>query len=440
MEARNYMSEIQQNQSFGKILDDTNQLIQISEIDGFSMLYANEPARKFTNHENLPYEGNKCYKYIMGLEEQCPFCPMRQMGDKESYITEIDNGEQVFTVKTKKITWQGKEAFIEYATDITMVKRAQMIFESQMQTLMESIPKAQGIFHVNLTKDQWISSNGVSANITQLQDISTVNDTVEKIARYIPDEIKRKQFFEKFSREALIQTYENGKTETAAEIQSYYDDGSIRWARMTARMIMNPNTGDLESILYGMDISEEKMYQEQMEQAKLEKERVIENSKRDLLTGLYSKKAFEQIARDYVQLYSAYPYAILFTDIDNFKMVNDTLGHLEGDNVIIDVSNKLQTIFSNKDIISRFGGDEFCILIKNIPRNKLIDKLKFMLKKMSATYGEEELKVKVTASIGVVFCEGVDIDIMTLIDEADEQLYQAKRNGKNQYCMKDFVG
>lgn len=65
---------------------------------------------------------------MMGLEEQCPFCPMRELGGRDSYTTQVDNGSQVFSVKTKRIQWEGQDAFIEYATDITAVSRAQQIF------------------------------------------------------------------------------------------------------------------------------------------------------------------------------------------------------------------------------------------------------------------------------------------------------------------------
>lgn len=132
------------NFSSWDLLDDTYQLIQVSDLD-FNMLYANLPARSFTGHPDRPYEGHKCYQYMMGSEEQCPYCPMRQMDGREECTAEIDNGTQVFTAKTKLIQWEGRPAFVEYATDVTAIRRAQQIFESQVRTLMASIPDAQGI-------------------------------------------------------------------------------------------------------------------------------------------------------------------------------------------------------------------------------------------------------------------------------------------------------
>ena len=163
------------------ILDETNQLIQISDLQ-YHMLYANHPARCFTGHPDRPFQGQKCYQYMMGLEEQCPFCPMRELGGRDSYTTQVDNGSQVFSVKTKRIQWEGQDAFIEYATDITAVSRAQQIFETQLHALLSSIPEAQGVFHLNLTQDQVLTMTGTSSNVEPLKTLLQVDALVESVA------------------------------------------------------------------------------------------------------------------------------------------------------------------------------------------------------------------------------------------------------------------
>ena len=433
------MKKIDEDNPYKQILDETNQLIQVSRRSDFTMLYANMAARKFTPHASKEYYGVRCYKYMMGQEEQCPFCPMLQMSGKTSMITEIDNGNQVFSVKTKKIMWEGEEAFVEYAMDITAIRRAEQVFESQMQLLLQSIPEAQGIFHLNLTQDKWLSSNGVSANIQFLQDIPTVDTLISQVSEYIPDGLMRKKFIKNFSRESLIQSYESAKTEVVQELLSYYEDDSVRWTKMTARLIMNPNTGDLECILYGMDINEEKFYKDRIQTVEKEKELLMETARRDVLTGVYSKKAFEQLSEDYIKHGDSSSFTIIFLDIDHFKKVNDTLGHLMGDEVIIDCANKLQTIFAHKDIIARFGGDEFCLLLKEIPFYKLQDKLEFMLEYMKSTYTDGADSVTVTVSIGAAFCERTS-DVRFALNLADKALYEAKEKGRDGYCIKEWDG
>ena len=114
------------------IFNNSNELILISDLDTYTMLYANHPARKFTGHENRPYVGEHCYKYMMGLDEICPFCPIRQMNNINCQETEFDNGQQTFAVKAKIIDFNGKKAFIEYARDITEERKEKLRYEAHM--------------------------------------------------------------------------------------------------------------------------------------------------------------------------------------------------------------------------------------------------------------------------------------------------------------------
>ncbi|MBU5680706.1 response regulator [Blautia sp. MSJ-9] len=240
------------------ILNDSNQMIQVSDLETYTMLYANSAARIYTGHENQPYQGEYCYKYMMGLDKPCPFCPMRKMEQNECQETEVDNGKEIYAVKTKVTEWNGKKVFIEYAWDITEVRRSQKIFETQMQTLLGAIPEAQGIFHLDITSDVCLSINGSSKSLDTMEHKTTVNDLVRQVAAFVPDEQGKEEFFTFFNRESLLNAYKKGKAEIKKETDSYFDDGSIRSACITARFFMNPSTDHLECVIYGMDITEEK--------------------------------------------------------------------------------------------------------------------------------------------------------------------------------------
>lgn len=240
------------------ILNDSNQMIQVSDLETYTMMYANERARVYTGHAEQPYQGMYCYKYMMGLDAPCPFCPMRQMTGEECQETEIDNGKEIYAVKTKIIDWKGKKAFIEYAWDITEIRRAQKIFETQMQTLLTSIPEAQGIFHLDITSDECLSINGAAKSVETMEHRTTVDELVQQVASFVPDVKGKKEFFQTFCRNSLLAAYNAGEVEIKKETESYFDDGSIREACITARFFMNPSTEHLECMIYGMDISEEK--------------------------------------------------------------------------------------------------------------------------------------------------------------------------------------
>ena len=266
------------------LLNDSSEMIQVSDLETYSMLYANEPARVYTGHKDMPYEGQKCYKYMMGLEEQCPFCPMRQMKDDGSSMeAEVDNGQEIYAVKTKIINWNGKKAFIEYAWDITEIRRSQKIFQSQMHTLLQSIPEAQGIFHIDLTEDVCLSINGASRRVENFGANLSTDELVKDISLFVPEKEEQKQFFDFFCRKALLKAYERGKAEISKETDSFFDDGSVRASRITARLLMNPSTEHLECVIYGMDITEEKKEKLQYEAHMKEQMEIFDALSKDYL-------------------------------------------------------------------------------------------------------------------------------------------------------------
>ncbi len=419
------------------LLDGTNQLIQISDLETYRMIFANKAAVSFTNHAEEDYHGHLCYQYMMGLDEQCPFCPMLFMPEgKNCYETEVDNGQQVFSVKTECFELDGRKVFAEFASDITISKRAQQQYENQMKNIFASVPEAQGIFYMNLTKNTVESVNGVSAAVDKLRDENTAEMLLKSIGMYIPDDDARDEFNALYNREALIALEKTGKTELIMESRSYFDDGSIRWAKLTAKLLTNPLTGDLECIFHGIDITDRKAYQAKADRAEDEMVKIREDAKKDLLTGVYGKRAFLDIMEEYIKKEDHKPFAVAFVDLDNFKQINDTLGHLVGDKVIVDISEKLQTIFRNKDVIARFGGDEFCVLIKDISLEKLRDKLEFAIQKLKSSYADADNAVEISASIGVVYCEECNGTVSEIIQIADEALYHAKRAGKDQFYIR----
>lgn len=265
------------------ILDDSNQMIQVSDLETHRMIYANYPARYYTGHADQSYAGEFCYKYMMNLDQPCPFCPLNQMQDEECEEGEVDNGQEVYRVKTKIIDWNGRKAFIEYAWDITEIRRSEEVFESQMRTLIQSIPEAQGVFHLDLTEDICLSINGKSRYLKDMKEKTSVDTLVWNVASFVPDEKEKELFFQCFNRNTLLDKYSRGKVEINRETDSYFDDGSIRRARITARLLMNPTTNHLECIIYGLDITAEQKQKHQYEKKMHEQYEIVNALSRDYL-------------------------------------------------------------------------------------------------------------------------------------------------------------
>lgn len=163
-------------------------------------------------------------------------------------------------------------------------------------------------------------------------------------------------------------------------------------------------------------------------------------SRFDITTEVYRKAVFLDEAKVYLELNKDASAGVIFLDIDNFKMVNDTLGHIAGDDVIIKIANILRTSVANKDIIGRYGGDEFVILMKEITKEKLLDKLNFLHQKTQFSVVNEDKELPVTCCLGAVYCNAAkgNVTIEKLINQADQCLYSAKGAGKNAFQCVDY--
>lgn len=136
-----------------------------------------------------------------------------------------------------------------------------------------------------------------------------------------------------------------------------------------------------------------------------------------------------------LQQKSNVPTALVFMDLDNFKQINDVLGHLIGDQVIKDTGKKLRAIFDAADLIARFGGDEFCLFVEGLSRSQLESKLDLIVEQMQVTYEDGGKAVSISSSIGVVYEAGNHRGLDDLLLCADKALYSAKEKGKNQYVF-----
>ena len=154
---------------------------------------------------------------------------------------------------------------------------------------------------------------------------------------------------------------------------------------------------------------------------------------RDALTGLYNYGYFKEALHYEVEKSRRYktPLSLLFLDIDDFKRVNDTLGHLKGDKIMRQVADVLKQGIRQADLLCRYGGDEFVILLSQTPPDQavvLAERLRQRVARSAITRLERGLKIMV--SIGVA---GLEPEMSTedLIKAADEAHYRAKQAGKN---------
>ncbi len=156
----------------------------------------------------------------------------------------------------------------------------------------------------------------------------------------------------------------------------------------------------------------------------------------DGMTGLRNKNSFLEKAEELYATDRSFPAAFIFLDLDNFKKANDTLGHAVGDQIIRDTANVLKGTFRADDLIGRFGGDEYVIMLVNLPEQTLRSKLEILHEKLHFVHGDGASKVKVTASIGVVYCTRRVSGLSEMMAAADEELYKAKETGRDRFSLR----
>ncbi len=156
---------------------------------------------------------------------------------------------------------------------------------------------------------------------------------------------------------------------------------------------------------------------------------------RDAATGLLNKRASAEYTVDCLENKDGKTRWIIMMDIDNFKTINDSFGHLFGDLVIQKVAEIMKQVVNMRGVVGRFGGDEFYILLDKVPtREALKTLLKTMTKKFLHEFAPQ---LNVTVSIGVARYPENGTDYETLIGMADKALYIAKEKGKNRHIIYD---
>ncbi|CAM3304675.1 GGDEF domain-containing protein [Halomonas lysinitropha] len=200
-------------------------------------------------------------------------------------------------------------------------------------------------------------------------------------------------------------------------------DDRMSWIALRAQ----PRKIDTGTLWYGMmiDISEQMA----------EEQRLRRLSDTDDLTGLANRRKLMQRLDEEISLSNrhAFPLSLMMLDIDHFKTINDTWGHLQGDQVLKDLATLCQEILREEDLVARLGGEEFALLLPLTPElhcRKLAERLRERVAIHDFGIGPK----RITVSIGIAEHRIGDSQ-ETLIHRADENLYAAKHSGRNQVMV-----
>jgi diguanylate cyclase (GGDEF)-like protein len=213
----------------------------------------------------------------------------------------------------------------------------------------------------------------------------------------------------------------HGEKADALEFRYKNNCGNYAWCQKRATVQYNEKQKPLKVIGILMDISHYKN-----ENAKL-----LEKSERDPMTGLYNKITTQDLIEQCFQESSpSDTHAMVVFDIDDFKSINDTCGHLSGDHAIQKLAEKIARYTRNQDIVGRVGGDEFMLLMKNMrDKRDVVKKVKTFMRELN----QVQVKSPITVSMGIAIYPWDGTNYEELFCRADEALYASKRCGKNQW-------
>ena len=164
--------------------------------------------------------------------------------------------------------------------------------------------------------------------------------------------------------------------------------------------------------------------------------RVYEAAMRDGLTGVYNRKALdERLASELAfAVRHVAPLSVVLLDIDHFKAINDSHGHLAGDAVVREVAARVARGVRVEDVVGRYGGEEFLVVAREISLERagqLAERLRATVAGEPVLFGLQPIPVSASFGVASLACCGESRDVRTLLRVADERLYAAKRAGRN---------
>lgn len=165
---------------------------------------------------------------------------------------------------------------------------------------------------------------------------------------------------------------------------------------------------------------------------------LLHSAEHDVLTGFFNKTATQKHIDEYLSTLTPEnsPPALIIIDADGFKAINDSFGHLFGDGVLSDMGHEIRGVFRQKDIVGRIGGDEFVVLLREVPSLEVLEKrCTELLKNLDRNYENNNTSLPFSVSIGVALYPEHGTSYVELFKRADRALLESKSRGKNQYSI-----
>jgi diguanylate cyclase (GGDEF)-like protein/PAS domain S-box-containing protein len=315
--------------------------------------------------------------------------------------------------------------------------------EEAYQRLQEAHTKqleieAELLFQKKLT-DQIISEAPVFIVTHDEKRILSFNPCAQRVSGYSEEELLDKNWMELMVSQEYRSTIQRGFIEMRqgkklhnSEFPIIAKDGTLLNILWNSNLVTESNNnGSNYFVSFGVDISERKHYEEEIERLAFY----------DRLTGLPNRVMFEKEIYRHINQNSNNSFMIAYIDIDNFKAINDSIGHQAGDIFLTYIAEGLKLEIKEPNIVARLGGDEFAILFIGNSRDGMNELLKAVRTRISRTWSIDNYQFFISMSVGVVAYPQDGRDTTMLLKNADIAMYEAKKEGKNRvlFYQKNFL-
>lgn len=333
-------------------------------------------------------------------------------------VEEINVGDRTYEVTIHLL--RESQLIRCYITDITERKRSELALRSSEERYALAAEGANdGLWDWHIRDRSMYYSPRWELLIGETP--GTLQPTIEEWwQRVHPDDLERLRLSMK---EHLLGT----RPHFECEFRIKHADGSYRWMRSRGKALRNEEGQPYRMAGSMTDVTEYHLIQEQ----------ILHDALHDAMTGLPNRVLFMDRLTQAITRRIRRPnslFAVLFLDVDRFKVINDSLGHLAGDQLLIGIGQRLTTCTRAEDTIARLGGDEFAILLEELTNPaQAIEVAERVLVALSRPFLLEGHEVFTSASIGIAFPSEESKTAEDLLRDADTAMYRAKSLGKARY-------
>lgn len=366
--------------------------------------YIADDCRLFTSGKNL-------IDYIEPITDDCSSA---RYGSTSKYILKDESGRTIGILGITK--------------DITKEYLARQRYQQEFRYLFELPEDTYAVCYIDVDDWRIICQRRQLISDGTIQECQTVEEMCDYAVESIVDkENEAAEFYRSFRADYLHDIYASGRRTLSYKYERKISDNTTRWVRNEVDFLTDIDSGHLCVMLSAKDIDKLEQEQQELERA----------ARLDSMTMLLNHEASMESIKYILENESLTQHSLLMIDIDNFKELNDTLGHQAGDEFLIELAKELKNHFRESDIVGRIGGDEFFVLMRNVSEKEQIERKAVEILGIVKDVADNYLQVKLSGSVGISIYPDNGRTLEELYAKSDEALYEAKRSGKNKYVFAD---